>query len=132
MRIINSEKELVNFLKLYHYPDLVKSKYKMSKWDCYSEIWKYRIELKCRKRHYDTLLIEKNKYDYLVSECFGANETPLYICSTPKNIYCYNLFLAEPEWEVNTKNPATTNFGNKEKVQKIVAYINIDKAQKLI
>lgn len=132
MITIYNERGLFDYLKLYHFPDLVKSKDKLSKWDCYSEIWGYRIELKCRKKHYDTLLIEKTKYDYLVSECFGANETPLYICSTPKGIYCYNLFLSEPEWEVNCKNPATTNFDNTTRVNKIVAYIHIDKAQKLV
>ena len=84
MKIIRSETDLFNYLRLYHFPDLIKSKDKFSSWDCYSKMWGYRIELKCRKRHYETLLIEKNKYDHLVSECFGANETPLYICSTPK------------------------------------------------
>jgi hypothetical protein len=132
MKTINNEKDLFNYIKLNHFPDLVKSEYKMCKWDCYSPTWKYRIELKCRKRHYKTLLIEKKKYDYLVTECFGSDETPLYICSTPKNIYCFNLFLAEPKWEVNEKNPATTNFGNRNKISKTVAYINIDKANKLL
>ena len=132
MRTIKNEKELFNYLRLYHFTDLVKSKYKMSKWDCYSSIWGYRIELKCRTKHYEDLIIEKSKYDYLISECFGSDETPLYICSTPKGIYCYNLFLADPRWEINSENPATTNFSNKKRVEKVVAYISIDKAQKLL
>ena len=132
MKIIRSESDLFEYLKLNHFPDLVKSKDKFSNWDCYSETWSYRIELKCRNRHYETLLIEKNKYDYLVSECFGANETPLYICSTPKGIYCYNLFLSDPEWELNCKNPATTQFNNTTKVDKVVAYIHTEKAKKLL
>ena len=48
MRLIYKEEDLFKYLKLNYFPDLVQSKKKMSKWDCYSVDNKYRIELKCR------------------------------------------------------------------------------------
>ena len=46
MKTIHNETDLFNYLRLYHFPDLVKSKDKFSNWDCYSKMWGYRIELK--------------------------------------------------------------------------------------
>lgn len=125
MRLINKEEDLYKYLKLNYFPDLVKARKRMSKWDCYSIDNKYRIELKCRTKHYNTLLLEKMKYDAMIKTCSEHRDTPLYICSTPKNVYCFNLYTVEPEWEVNYKNPATTHFNNRRKVAKEVAYLNV-------
>ena len=65
---INTEKELFDWLKL-KISDLQQSEDKFSFWDCYSEKLKCRIELKCRRKHYNTLLIEKKKYDAMLNKC---------------------------------------------------------------
>lgn len=122
------ETDLFNWLKENVYDDLVKAKNPISKWDCYSPKTGHRIELKCRRKHYDTLLIEKKKYDSMISKCNEHLDTPMYINSTPKGIYGFNLNLIKPNWEINNKNPATTYFKNNYKTEKEVAYLEISKS----
>lgn len=124
------EPDLFDWLKENVYPDLVKAKKQMSRWDCYSPGTGHRIELKCRRKHYDTLLIEKKKYDAMIKKCDEHLDTPMYFNSTPKGIYGFNLNLVQPNWEINDKNPATTYFSNNEKIEKEVAYLQISEAKK--
>jgi len=125
-----TESDLFNWLQKNIYPDLVKAKNPLSRWDCYSPATGHRLELKCRRKHYDTLLLEKKKYDVMIEECSKHLDTPMYFNSTPKGIYSFNLNLIQPKWEINKKNPATTHFKNNEKVEKEVAYLEISKAIK--
>jgi hypothetical protein len=124
---IETEKDLFDWLKL-KVTDLQASKDKFSFWDCYSESLKCRIELKCRRKHYNTLLIEKKKYDAMIDKC-KQGETPVYLNSTPKGIYGWNLRNVSIEWEVNQLNPATTDFERNKKVKKEVGYLNIKQAK---
>ena len=55
------EIDLFNIVKLTHVPDLQKSEKQYSRYDCYSEKYKMDIELKCRNKHYDELMIEMKK-----------------------------------------------------------------------
>lgn len=126
------EIDLFNYLVENYYPDLVKAKNQMSKWDCYSPATMHRIELKCRQKHYDTLLLEKKKFDAMILECSKHLDIPIYINSTPKGIYLFNLYLIEPDWEVNNKNPATTQFSNTQRIEKEVTYLNIKNAKQLL
>ena len=43
------ESELFDFLKQNYIEDLTLSEDKFSRWDCTSERYKYRIELKCKQ-----------------------------------------------------------------------------------
>lgn len=124
------EADLFNWLKENVYPDLVKARNQMSRWDCYSPSSGHRLELKCRRKHYDTLLIEKKKYDAMIQKCQDHLDTPMYFNSTPEGIYSFNLYFVEPDWEINNKNPATTYFKNYEKIEKEVAYLKISQAYK--
>jgi hypothetical protein len=56
------------------------------------------------------MLLERVKYDAMIQECEKHLDIPVYINSTPKGIYSFNLHLIEPIWEINNKNPATTYF----------------------
>jgi hypothetical protein len=125
------EIDLFNWLKENIYPDLVMAKSPISKWDCYSPKTGHRLELKCRRKHYDTLLIEKKKYDSMIQECDKHLDTPMYFNSTPNGIYSFNLNLITPNWEINDKNPATTYFTKNEKISKEVAYLEISQAKEL-
>ena len=125
------ENDLFDYLVDNVYPDLVKSKNQMSRWDCYSPATGHRIELKCRRLHYETLLLEKKKFDAMILECEKHLDIPIYINSTPKGVYSFNLHLIQPEWETNSKNPATTHFYNNEKIEKEVTYLNINNAKQL-
>lgn len=126
------EIDLFNWLKDNHYPDLLKSKNQMSRWDCYSPSRGHRIELKCRKKHYDTLLLEKKKYDAMMEETSKHLDIPMYVNSTPEGIYTFNLIFIKRKWEVNYLNPATTQFANKSRIPKEVTYLNITDGIKLL
>tara|TARA_R110002020_G_C15817237_1_gene732794 strand:+ start:102 stop:497 length:396 start_codon:yes stop_codon:yes gene_type:complete len=125
------EADLFEWLKSEYLPDLVMSNNQFSKWDCYSPEFRMRIELKCRRTHYATLLIEKPKFDAVVGKATRHNDIPMYINSTPKGVFAFNLFEVNPVWEINSKNPATTYWANKTKVQKECAYLKLSEAKKI-
>lgn len=125
-----SEQDLFDYLKFNWYPDLVMSKKQMSRWDCYSPMLKYRIELKCRKAHYDSLMLEKTKYDAMIEKCKDHGDTPLYINSTPEGVYEFDLNNITPKWEKMYLNK-TTEFDNTKKVTKEVTMIPIKKGLKI-
>lgn len=79
------EKELFEYLKRY-LTDLRLADDQYSKWDCVSDRHKFLIELKSRRTHYDTLLIEKPKYDSLVQRAEAVGYSPLYVNSTPRGL----------------------------------------------
>lgn len=110
------------------YSDLVKAEKQMSRWDCYSPQTFHRIELKCRTKHYDTLLIEKKKFDALIEKCHDNLDIPIYINSTPEGIFRFNLYNVEPFWKVD-RFAKTTQFSNRNKIPKEVAYLNVKDAE---
>lgn len=125
------EQDLFEYLTKNVYPDLVKSKNQMSRWDCYSPTSGHRIELKCRTKHYDTLLLEKKKYNAMIEECNKHLNIPMYINSTPEGVYCFNLLEIKPVFEINFLNPATSHFQNINRISKEVTYLEIKNAKKL-
>jgi len=122
------EKDLFEYLKSFYYPDLVRAKKQMSKWDCYSPATFVRIELKCRSKHYDTLLIEKKKYDAMIEKCNDNLDIPLYINYTPEGVFKFNLYLVDPKWETQYHNK-TTEFSNTKKIPKEVAMLDVKDAE---
>ena len=129
--MISKEKELFDFIKERFLPDLMESDDKFSKYDCYSEKFKLDIELKCRKTHYDDLVIEKPKYDYLIGRALKFNTKAFYVNSTPQGVFVFNLsILPEPEWEERML-PKTSHFSDREKISKCVGYLNVSKARKI-
>jgi hypothetical protein len=125
-----TEKKLFELLKEKYVPDLVMSRNQFSKWDCYSPSTKLRIELKCRRTHYDTLLIERKKYDALMYKATHNGDRPAYINSTPEGVYVFLLDeIKEPKWIIKSM-PATTDFGRREWVKKEVGFLQISTAKK--
>ena len=124
------EKDLFEWLNKNHYHTLVNSKNPISRWDCYDIETRNRIELKCRRKHYDTLLLEKSKYDALIKESNKHLDVPIYINSTPKGIYLFNLLEVELKWFTKSL-PATTEFQKRMWVKKEVTELCITQAIKL-
>ena len=123
-----SGQNLYNWLSKYIYPDLVESKSKVSRWDCYSPKYKHRIELKCRKKHYEQLIIEKSKFDTLTKKAEDNLDTPIYINATPNGIYRFDLQKVKPIWKiVNLKK--TTNFTNGCRIPKEIALLSVKDAE---
>ena len=126
-----NELVLFDFLKLNLYPDLQRAPGIYDAFDCHSAKAGHFIELKCRQTHYSTLLIQQNKYRKLIEQAYHRDLLPFYINSTPEGIYSFDLTdLEEPEWFTQPM-PATTEFENTNKIDKIVGYLDIEEAIKL-
>jgi len=122
---------LFDFLKLNLYPDLERAPGIYDAFDCHSQKAGHFIELKCRQTHYSTLLIEQMKYRKLIEQAYHRDLLPFYINSTPLGIYSFDLTeIDEPYWFVRDM-PATTEFENINKVEKIVGYLDTEEAVKL-
>jgi len=122
------EADLFEYLLENCYPDLVKAKKKMSRWDCYSPATFHRIELKCRATHYNTLILERKKYDAMILNCNDNLDIPIYINSTPKGIYKFNLFEIKPNWEVKYLKKTTT-FTNNNQIAKEITMLPVIDAE---
>ena len=131
MAIAVNEIILYDFLKLNLYPDLLRAPGIYDAFDCTSEKAGHFIELKCRQTHYSTLLIEQMKYRKLIEQAYHRDLLPFYINSTPLGIYSFDLTeIDEPQWHVH-QMPATTEFENIDKIEKIVGYLDVDEAIRL-
>lgn len=104
--------------------DLRKVDDQFSNYDCISDEDMAYIELKCRKTHYDYLMIERYKYDRLVEQAKEMNYNPVYINSTPDGVWSFNLNYVQPKWYMKDNLPKTTEFENNEKVTKEVGYLH--------
>tara|TARA_R110000772_G_scaffold130945_1_gene239175 strand:+ start:50 stop:448 length:399 start_codon:yes stop_codon:yes gene_type:complete len=125
----NNEKGLFEHLKDKYLADLEWSEGNYSHHDCYSKDYNCDIELKCRNRHYDDLVIEKLKYDKLILRAKEYNTLPVYICQTPKGIFAFNLSsLEEPLWETKGM-PKTSHFNQRQFVDKVVGFFNISNSK---
>jgi hypothetical protein len=123
--VILQEKDLFELVKKHILPDLQESEYKVSKYDCYSLEKRIDIELKCRRTHYDDLVIEKMKFDALILRSDKYNTTPVYINSTPNGVWSFQIsMLPEPMWK-GRKMPTTTDFSNNSMIIKQVGYYNV-------
>jgi hypothetical protein len=122
--MIENEKQLFQLLKSRLIPDLESTDMYNPK-DAVSSKYGMAIELKCRKKHYEYLILEKFKYDKLIKY-----DKARYIVSTPYGIYSFNLKKIEPEW-IEAMLPATTEFENSNWIKKKVAYLNISEAKNI-
>ena len=125
------ESDLFDLLKNGFISDLKKSEDQFSRWDCVSHKFQYRIELKCRKTHYDTLMLERDKYFALILSYVETGYKPLYINYTPKGVYVFDLSELNPEWTTDTRMPKTTDFENNNRVEKTYTMLEIKNAKKI-
>lgn len=102
----------------------------MSRWDCYSPGTRHRIELKCRKKHYPDLLVEKKKFDAVIRECDKHLDVPVYINSTPQGVYRFNMLEHDGIWHLRPM-PKTTQFEDRSTIIKEVGYFYINKGEVL-
>lgn len=125
------EQELFDWLKAEKFPDLEHSPNQCDGFDCVTKNFNMFIELKSRNTHYDTLLLEKKKYDFLVAEAEKLGYTPHYINYTPEGVWSFNLNdLSDIIWEEKWL-PVTTEFQNRNKMMKPVTFLHIEKGIKI-
>ena len=120
-----NEEQLFVLLKKRLFPDLEKFDGTFHNADCLTFEDKLYIELKCRRTHYDELMIEEYKYERLVNLAMDLDYSPVYINSTPEGVWAFNLGFLLLRWEDRAGLPATTEFENTTKVTKSVGYLNI-------
>ena len=125
------EADLFAWLKENEFSDLQLMEETYSKWDCITDVRESVIELKCRRAHYPTMLIEKKKYDAVVARAEELGYSPLYINSTPQGVFVWDLDTVDVEFKVEHKHPATTAFGNRQRVPKEVGYLDVENARKI-
>lgn len=129
---ITDESKLFTYLKENVIFDLEQSEDQYSFYDCYSLEFNWDVELKCRKTHYDDLIIEKSKYDKLLFRSIYHNTEPIYINSTPRGIYLFKLVdIPMPQWE-DRMMPKTSEFSQRHFISKTVGYLNISDSERLL
>ena len=121
------EQDLFDWLKAGHYSDLEKSSNEYDGFDCISNHFQMFIELKSRLTHYDTLLLERKKFDFLVVTAEVLGYQPWYINSTPLGVWAFplNSVVKDLEW-VDKWLPTTTEFQNKSKTTKLVTFLPLE------
>jgi hypothetical protein len=129
------EKALFERFKTRLVSDLEFSKDEYSKWDAISHMNKLLIEFKCRdkkyKREYQDFIIEKDKYNSLISSANDIGYRPLYVNEHDGDIWIYALdIVSEPEWKIMHCN-AHTHFNQmgEKKVKKQVGFLKWVDAQ---
>jgi len=127
------EQELFEWLKQHHFPDLEHSPNSYDGFDCLSDDYRMFIELKSRNTHYDTLLLEKKKYDYLIDNAKELGYKAWYINYTPDGVWGFPISAEsfKPVWEEKWL-PITTEFANKEKMTKLVTFLPVASGFKLL
>ncbi len=127
---METEGELFNYIKGRYLEDLVKSEHPYDYHDCTSTLYRLHIELKCRHKHYQDLIIEKDKYEALVQQAERLGFTPFYVNATPKGIYAFNLRKITLKW-VTKKLPVESKSKDQKVIDKTVALLPVNLAVQL-
>jgi hypothetical protein len=126
---LQNEKKLFEWLKQEYLPDLTQSKTN-SKYDCFSEKYLFDIEIKCRKKHYNDLLIEKKKYDFLMKRSDEFSTIPIYINSTPLGVWAFYIKDIRISWTTKIL-PKKTYWNDGTYIDKEIGYISISDGMRL-
>lgn len=127
-----NEKQMLDYLKDI-YQDLEKSPKETDGYDCISHEHKLYIELKARRTHYDTLLLEVKKYNFLIDNATELGYEALYINWTPKGMWLFKLDpdVSKYKWETKWL-PKNTDFGGSYNIDKLVTFLNIEDGEQLL
>lgn len=131
LRGLPTEVDLYNWLKKHYYYDLTSSEGHYAFYDCYSLEFRFYAELKVRSAHYETLLIERSKYNRIVRIANANRNDALYICSTPLGVWQFDVALLSIDWVEMPDLPVTSQFDNKERVTKTVGLLPLKAATRL-
>jgi len=88
------------------------------------------VEFKCRRAHYNELLIEWPKYSALLNRAADRGYRPIYVCSTPLGVWAWDLTHIDLSW-FKKELPRQTDFNNKEIVTKTISYLDIEEGSYL-
>lgn len=90
------------------------------------------FELKCRRTHYDDLMIEQHKWKHLVEISLLRGFRAFYISSTPMGIYMWELdALKPPQWQLKTLSNRT-DFPGAKITTRPVGFLHINDSEDLL
>lgn len=130
-REFTNEKQLFEFVKNNFMPDLVPTYKSTGKIDCHSDEYMLSVELKCRRKHYNELLLERKKYNAMIDRSKLLKTKPVYINSTPLGVWAFYLNDNEYEWEERSL-PKHTAWKGRGWIPKEVTYLNINQGVDLL
>lgn len=129
---LKDEDEIFSWIKDRFIPDLQKPDKANEIYDAISHDKKVVIEFKCRGKHYNSLMIERRKYDNLLRIAKEFGYRCLYINATPKGVWSFDLTnMAEPRW-YRKKLFSKTQWSTKNrKVDKEIAMLDLSLAKQI-
>ena len=125
-----NEPELFRSFKAAYLPDLKVAVDSYSPFDAICHTAKVVVEFKCRRSHYDEVLIEWPKYSALLNRAADRGYRPIYVCSTPLGVWAWDLTHIDLSW-FKKELPRQTDFNNKEIVTKTISYLSLDEGSYL-
>lgn len=122
----SDELNLVRLLRKEYIPDLTSAEKSNSHYDAISFQMNTIVELKCRKSHYDNLMLEKIRYERLLTIAARENMGCLYIVSSPQGVWSFDLLsINEPIWKTKSLPSKTAWSKNRKMIDKKVGYLSI-------
>ena len=121
-----TQTEIIDKLNsLYPGLDLVEATDPYSSFD--AENGRYIVEVKSRDKKYDSWIIERKKFDSNLLYSMNVNKMFVYLTEHKGKIMTWNIHnllnsLYDFGW-TKMELPATTEFNDKEKIQKVVGYL---------
>ena len=103
---------------------LIEEEYQYCRWDAKDD--DCIVEFKHRNKHYDTWIIEFDKYIFNLNYAILNNLQFFYITGTDSVIDCFNIIPLKNKDVFKWKwmdQPETTEFGNPIKIKKYVAFL---------
>ena len=120
------ERFILERLNRFFLSDVLKeSKYEYNRYD---------VEIKHRDKFYKDTIIEFDKFSYNILYAKMTKKFFIYVVRINNKIYVFNITkLVQEGYNFNwifKDMPKQTEFGHKEKIKKLVGYININKSAK--
>ena len=118
----------------YYNQKLKKMLHQYSRFDAYNK--KYIVEIKCRGKDYNETLIEFDKYTFNKEYAKITGKQFIYVVGLENKIYIFNISKLnnngyDYRWEWK-RMPKQTEFEDTQEIYKLVGYINIEMANKII
>ena len=129
--VLKEEEEHILYTLNEYGVDLELDAYKYNRFDAYNE--HYIVEFKHRKSYYKDVLIEFDKFSYNLLYAEMNNKYFIYAVRMEYHIYIFNITKLAKQYDFRwewKEMPKQTEFGHKEKIKKLVGYININKSAK--
>tara|TARA_Y100001938_G_C8101286_1_gene441899 strand:- start:13639 stop:14031 length:393 start_codon:yes stop_codon:yes gene_type:complete len=127
----DAEKQILDKINLECRLSLKADEYEYNRFDAEDE--RYIVEIKDRHKFYKDTMIEFDKYSYNLVYSQVANKDFIYAVRMESNIYIFNLTKKDCSYNWEWRDmPRQTEFGNTEKIKKLVGFLDIENSVRII